>query len=142
MKFVMRILRASALMLLPLNALADNVDCQSCHMAGGTGGAIDLSAIYAEPTKHHKVGIAFPVANDNYRAPQDQAGNIVFFDNNGNGQPDVDELQLFWLGPDALMTCSTCHAEHGTTPAPQLKLPMYLRVSNTKSALCSNCHLQ
>jgi hypothetical protein len=143
MKFVVSLVRAGTLLLvLPLHAIADNVDCRSCHVVGGIGSAVDLSPIYAEPTKHHQVGIAFPVANENYRAPQDQAGDVVFFDKNANGQPDINEVQLFGLGQDARMSCSTCHAEHGTTPAPQLKLPMYLRVDNSRSALCSTCHLQ
>ncbi|MGC2164730.1 MAG: hypothetical protein WA632_01805 [Gallionella sp.] len=131
-----------SLILLPLETLADNVDCRSCHGVTKSAGVVDLSAIYADPAKHHPVGIGFPAMNESFRLPSAQLGEIGFFDRNGNGQPDPEEIQLFGQGTAALMSCSTCHVEHGTTHALQWKLPMYLRVANTDSGLCSTCHVQ
>lgn len=128
--------------MLPLEALADNVDCRSCHGVTQSASVVDLSKIYANPAVHHPVDIGFPAASDSFRAPSAQSGDISFFDHNGNGQPDPEEIQLFGQGSAALMSCSTCHVEHGTTHALQRKLPMYLRVANTDSGLCSTCHVQ
>ncbi len=139
---MLRTCASLSLLILPLGVLAENVDCRSCHGVTSSAGVVDLNAIYADPAKHHPVDIGFPAVLDSYRMPPAQSGEISFFDRNGNGMPDADEIQLFGQGPSAQMTCSTCHAEHGTTHALQQKLPMYLRVTNTGNGLCSTCHVQ
>ncbi|MEJ2694402.1 MAG: cytochrome c3 family protein [Candidatus Thiodiazotropha sp.] len=138
---MLRIYTSLSLLMVPLETLAENVDCRSCHGVEASADVVDLSPIYANPALHHPVEIGFPAMSESLRTPQAQSGDVSFFDRNGNSQPDPEEIQLFGQGVAALMTCSTCHVEHGTTSAPQWKLPMYLRVENTGSGLCSTCHI-
>lgn len=126
------------------NSYAQNVDCRSCHVQGAA--AADFGAIYADPKSHHPVDIVYPgglTANANFNQPNGQNAGTTFFDTNGNGQPDGNEVQLFGATGSATITCATCHKEHGTVPpTPDTSADAYLRVSLTGSALCSICHSQ
>lgn len=119
-------------------------DCLSCHAPGMV--AADFSAIYADPKSHHPVGVRYPLGTDaspNFKLPGGRGAGIMFFDSNGNGQPDSDEIRLFGTNGAAAITCASCHKEHGTTPLPaNAPRDMYLRVTNAGSALCSTCHSQ
>lgn len=137
---LLRTLSSLMLLMMPLEILAEDVDCRSCHGVTKSASIVDLSEIYANPAAHHPVGKGFPLMGDAFRKPMAQQGNIAFYDLNGDGQPGRDEVQLFGSGDAAVMSCSTCHAEHGTTHALQRKLPMYLRVTPANNALCSTCH--
>jgi hypothetical protein len=139
---LLRVFAALTLLTLPLEILAEDVDCRNCHGVTKSASVVDLNMIYANPAAHHPVGKGFPAMDDSFHRPMAQLGDIAFFDRNANGQPDRDEIQLFGSGAAAVISCSTCHAEHGTTHALQRKLPMYLRVANTDSGLCSTCHNQ
>ena len=123
---------------------AQSVDCRSCHAVGM--GAADFSAIYTHAVSHHPTGIVYPLgvtANENFNVPNGQSGGITFFDRNGNGQPDNNEVQLYTVNGAVTVQCSTCHIEHGTAqPSASAKPDVYLRVTNTGSALCSTCHSQ
>jgi hypothetical protein len=125
---------------------AQNVDCRSCHAPGLTSGAADFSAIYTNVASHHPVGIVYPFglsADPNFNQPNGQSGDVAFFDSNGNGQPDSDEIQLFGMNGTATITCSSCHREHGTSPLPaNVPRDAHLRVTNIGSKLCSTCHSQ
>ena len=125
---------------------AQNVDCRSCHAPGAASGVADFSAIYANVASHHPVGINYPVglsADPNFHLPNGQSGDVTFFDRDGNGQPDSDEIQLFGMNSTATITCSSCHREHGTSPLPaNAPRDAYLRVTIVGSALCSTCHSQ
>ena len=119
-------------------------DCLSCHAPGKV--AADFSAIYADPKSHHPVGVRYPSgahAAPGFKLPNGRGAGIAFFDNNGNGQPDGDEIQLFGANGTAAITCASCHREHGTAPSPaNAPVGSYLRVNNTGSALCTTCHSQ
>ena len=125
---------------------AQNFDCLDCHDITGSAGVDDFSMIYAHTKPHHPVGIAYPsgpTANEDFKAPHGQSAGITFFDRNGNGQPDSNEVQLYDVNGEATIECATCHIEHGTTPLPaDAPADVYLRVKNTGSALCSTCHSQ
>jgi hypothetical protein len=127
-------------------ARAQNFACLDCHDITGAAGANDFSMIYAHTKPHHPVGIAYPSgvsAKDDFNAPNGQSAGVTFFDRNGNGQPDSNEVQLYSVSGAATIECATCHIEHGTTPPPANALPdMYLRVTNAGSVLCSTCHNQ
>ena len=117
------------------------VDCRSCHASGGAPDARDFSAIYAKPASHHAVGIKYLAAKPGFNSPNGQVNDIAFFDRNGNGQPDSDEIQMFGKSGVATIECSTCHKEHGDTPPPDVATRNhYLRFDNTGSALCITCH--
>jgi len=130
----------------PGSGHAQNVDCRSCHAPGSTSGAADFGAIYGNVATHHPVGIVYPIglsASPNFKQPNGHSADVMFFDRNGNGQPDSDEIQLFGTNGTATITCSSCHREHGTSPLPaNAPRDTHLRVTNTGSALCSTCHSQ
>lgn len=117
--------------------------CRSCHAPNGAAGAKDFSSIYANPKSHHPVGVLYPIgsdANQKFKLPNRQTTDIAFFDRNGNGQPDSDEIQLFGTNGEVTVECASCHREHGGgMSAPG---DLYLRVDNAGSALCITCHLQ
>ena len=120
---------------------AQNVDCRSCHAPGTAAG--DFSAIYADAVAHHPVDIDYPAASEHFNLPNGQSADVTFFDRNGNGQPDSDEVQLFGANGAATVTCASCHKEHGATPLPApAPCDVHLRVTNAGSALCSTCHSQ
>ncbi|MFZ2542157.1 MAG: hypothetical protein WAW75_10370 [Gallionella sp.] len=123
---------------------AQNVDCRSCHGQGTA--TTDFSAIYTYTVAHHPVGIVYPsdsTASTNFNLPNGQIADVAFFDTNGNGLPDSDEIQLFGANGSATITCSSCHMEHGAVPIlANAPTDAYLRVTLTGSALCSICHNQ
>ena len=123
---------------------APNVDCRSCHTPNSAVGAKDFSPIYANPSSHHPVGVKYPAdsnAKQNFNLPNGQSAGVAFFDRNGNGQPDNDEIQLFSGSGAATVECASCHGEHGKDTAPANTVSnFYLRVNNTGSALCVTCH--
>jgi predicted CXXCH cytochrome family protein len=117
--------------------------CRSCHGPNESSGAKDFSAIYANPKSHHPIGVLYPIgtgADQKFKLPNRQTTNIAFFDTNGNGQPDNDEIQLFGLNGEVTVECASCHKEHGNGAVTSGN--MYLRVDNTGSALCITCHRQ
>jgi hypothetical protein len=121
-------------------------DCRSCHTSNGPAGAHDFSSIYDDPKSHHPVGILYPLglnSDPNYNQPDGRSTNIAFFDKNGDGLPDSDEIRLF--GSNGLFTveCASCHKEHGETPeAGNAPAGFYLRIDNFSSGLCTTCHRQ
>lgn len=124
---------------LAFNANGAYIDCKVCHLdPTPDSGAPDYFEYFAEPKRQHPVGVAYPLApGQDYNLPMALDGDITFFDANGNGIADLDEIQLFGLSRK--IECSSCHREHGTsTPPPQPN--MYLRLSNALDALCRVCH--
>lgn len=123
-----------------------NVDCRTCHSPNGIPGARDFSSIYANPKSHHPVGVSYPLGSNaypNFRVPDGQVKSIAFFDRNGNGRPDADEIQLYGTNIRVTVECASCHKPHedslesGNSPNDP-----YLRIDNARSALCLTCHLQ
>jgi predicted CXXCH cytochrome family protein len=117
--------------------------CRSCHSPDAAAGAKDFTAIYTNPKSHHPVGVKYPIGsskNEKFKLPNRQTTTIAFFDGNGNGQPNSDEIQLFGMNGEVTVECASCHKEHGgAMSAPD---GFYLRVDNTASALCTTCHRQ
>jgi cytochrome c553 len=118
--------------------------CRSCHAPNGAAGAKDFSQIYATPKSHHPVGVSYPIGsstNQKFKLPNRQTTDIAFFDRNGNGQPDSDEIQLFGMNGEVTVECASCHQEHGSLPVSGT-VGLHLRVANIGSALCITCHNQ
>jgi hypothetical protein len=134
--------------------------CRSCHAPNAAAGAKDFSAIYDKPKSHHPVGVEYPrsirlienksgeskpgesKSGTNFKQPNGQVAGVAFFDRNGNGLPDNDEVQLFGADGPVMVECASCHSEHGRLPATGKVSAKgyYLRVDNAKSALCEVCH--
>ncbi len=144
LKNLLLVLSAIELFVAPTWGYAQNIDCRSCHVVSGAAGARDFSHIYGNPSSHHPVGIQYPAglnAKPNFNQPNGQSAGIAFFDSNGNGQPDSDEIQLFGASGVATVECASCHREHGNAPPPaEAAHNRYLRVDNAGSALCVTCH--
>lgn len=123
-----------------------NFDCRSCHAPNGAAGAKDFSSIYSSPASHHPVGVRYPLGSSafpNFNVPNVQGTDIAFFDRNGNGKPDDNEIQLFGTSVTVSVECASCHKAHGGSPAPvNSKANAYLRIDNIASALCMTCHRQ
>jgi hypothetical protein len=123
---------------------AQNVDCRSCHAANGVTGAKDFSLFYANPGSHHPVGVKYPLAaqgGSGYQLPNDQGDVVSFFDRNGNGQPDSNEVMLFDVNGAETVQCASCHIEHGNSPGSGTNRDdFYLRFANVGSAMCITCH--
>ena len=124
---------------------AQSESCRTCHAPNGAQGAKDFSPIYANPKSHHPVGVLYPIgsigsdANQKFKLPNRQTTDIAFFDRNGNGQPDSDEIQLFATNGEVTVECASCHKEHGRSRE-SAPADSYLRVANVGSALCITCH--
>ena len=121
---------------------AQKDDCRFCHAPGKV--AADFSAIYANPRNHHPVGVTYPygsTASPDYNLPNGHGAGIIFFDRNNNNRPDSDEIRLFGVKGAAVISCASCHREHGAAALPaNISGGNYLRLNNTGSALCSTCH--
>ena len=127
-------------------AADQNVDCRTCHSPGGIPGARDFSSIYANPKSHHPVGVNYPLganAYPNFRVPNGYIEGIAFFDRNGNGRPDPDEIQLYGTSVSVTVECASCHRPHeDSLESGYSHNDPYLRFDNGRSALCSTCHRQ
>ncbi len=127
-----------------MSTYAQHDDCRSCHVSNLAPDAKDFSSIYADTSSHHPVDIKYGAsvnAYSDFNQPDRQRGNISFFDSNGNGQPDSDEVQLFDKNGVATIACASCHRPHGNVPSPVgVPINSYLRVDNVSSALCIICH--
>ena len=138
------VLLAAMLGIASLHGYAQNVDCRSCHSPDATPDVDDYSQIYAKPSSHHPVGVKYPAGQDakpGFNLPNAHSNDITFFDKNGNGQPDDDEIQLFGGSSVATIECASCHRGHGDASAPaNTTRNHYLRFDNTGSALCTTCH--
>ena len=128
-----------------MGTYAQHDDCRTCHVANLAPGAKDFSSIYADTSSHHPVDVKYPAGGKNvhpeFNQPDRRRNNISFFDRNGNGQADSDEVQLFEKNGVATLECASCHRPHGNVPAPfGAPANFYLRVDNIGSALCITCH--
>jgi predicted CXXCH cytochrome family protein len=119
------------------NAHGASLDCTLCHLDPAPGStAPDYFEYFGASRKQHPTGVPYPAAdNQEFFRPNSLVDDLTFFDMNGNGIPDIDEIRLFGLG--AKVECSSCHREHGDTPPPP-QPNMYLRVS--AALLCMVCH--
>lgn len=135
-RFSVEALAAMVLFVSP--ATAGYVDCMLCHVdPDPTSGAQDYLEYFVDRERQHPTNTPYPRTNDQYRLTLSQVGDITFFDANGNGVVDPEEIQLF--GTDARVQCSSCHREHGDSPPPP-NPDMYLRIANAGSSLCQICH--
>lgn len=142
MEGFLAVLFAALLATTSIHGGAQHVDCRSCHAPGATSGVRDFTYIYAKPALHHPVGVKYPAdIGDGFNLPDGRGADVTFFDRNGDGQPDGDEIRLFGAGNAATVECATCHQEHGNAATPVNAIRKhYLRTDNVGSALCMTCH--
>lgn len=127
--------------------------CLACHspFAGSTGaGATDFTAfaVGTDLNNDHPVGVPYrdPIVTPgvDYRAADKISKNIRFFDTDGDGRPDADELRFYDSGNGFRVECASCHDPHGV-PAKgggPFFNKTFMRVSNDGSDLCLTCHIK
>ena len=119
-------------------------DCLFCHATGGIKGVRDFSAIYENPKSHHPVGVSYPLgplSREDFNQPNGYSGDTIFFDDDGYGELDNDDIRLFGTGNEVTVECASCHKEHGNSSgSDQRTTDAYLRFANEGSKLCNVCH--
>lgn len=134
----------------PTDPTGSQVGCMVCHSSVGSGtifaDATDFTAmvIGTDLSNDHPVGIQYPTAGAgvDFNALTGTVAGISFFDGNGNGRPDTDEVRVYDTGEGPEVECASCHDPHGvpTGGAGSTHARTFLRVENTASALCLTCH--
>ncbi len=125
-------------------------ECLACHAAGAGvvgAGATDFTAfvIGLDLRNDHPVGIRYPTAaggGTDFKDPPRKEARLAYFDNNGNGRADSNEIRLYNTGEGYEVECASCHDPHGVPSAgPGSDFnPTFLRVANAGSAVCQSCH--
>lgn len=124
-------------------------ECMACHSADAGivlgAGATDFRAflIGTDLRDDHPVGVRYPAAGgSDFRELTATVGNLKFFDGNGNGRPDKEEVRVIDSGNGFQVECTSCHDPHGVPsggPSSQFNAS-FLRVSSSGSAICLSCH--
>ncbi len=151
---------------LKLDKTPGPTSCMACHQPGNAFNAPDFTvfSIQTDLRDDHPIGILFPqdtsAAHVDFNAPTHKSSNglISFFDRDGDGRPDTNEVRLYDTGEGPEVECASCHDPHGIeSGGPGSKFnPSFLRVNNgisdngtpgtsgivsaTGSALCLTCH--
>lgn len=125
--------------------------CLACHSpdAGVVGaGATDfrVAALGTDLRNDHPVGVRYPApgANLDFRDMTTGGATAKFFDTNGNGRLDTNEVRTYPGVGGFNVECATCHDPHGVPTAGRGSpfIPGFLRVANTGSTLCLACHVK
>jgi len=125
-------------------------ECMACHSsdAGAVlgAGSTDFKAflIGTDLRDDHPVGVRYPAIGPNvdFRELTATSGGLKFFDSNGNGRPDKQEVRVIDSGNGHQVECSSCHDPHGV-PSGGAMSPFngsFLRVTGAGSAICLTCH--
>ncbi|MCP5150162.1 MAG: hypothetical protein H6983_10600 [Ectothiorhodospiraceae bacterium] len=127
------------------------VGCMACHsntpFGNSIGGnATDFAAflISKDLTNDHPIGVRFPTApGADFNAPSGVlAGRALFYDGDGDGRPDPEEIRLYDTGEGPEVECASCHDPHGVPSAGpgSQHYRSFLRVDNSRSGVCLTCH--
>ena len=122
--------------------------CIICHTYDPdsplTAGADDfrVALIGTDLTNDHPIGIEYG-SNAEFNPPTATRGTISFFDGNGNGRPDGDEIRMYDTGDGPEIECASCHDPHGVPSGGSGSLlePTFLRTDNAGSKVCLTCHV-
>jgi len=124
-------------------------ECLACHApdAGvvGTGAAdFTVAVIGKDLTDDHPVGIGFPASSPDFVPTTGNWNNANFFDLNGNGRMEKNEIRVYDTGEGYEVECTTCHDPHGVPSAGAGSpfIPTFMRVANNGSNLCITCHIK
>lgn len=126
--------------------------CLACHSSGAGvvlgAGATDFRVfvIGTDLRNDHPVGVRFPAtpADFGFSPPNGAVSTVRFFDRDGDGRLDTNEVRLYDSGEGFSVECASCHDPHGVPSAGTGSTfnPSFLRVSNAASALCLTCHVK
>ncbi|MEO5373092.1 MAG: cytochrome c3 family protein [Alphaproteobacteria bacterium] len=115
--------------------------CLVCHNTDGLATDFTVFAIGTNLTNDHPIGVSFGAA-EGMIAPNMTRGNIKFWDLNGDGIPERNEVRLYDSGNGFKVECASCHDPHGVPSAgnDSENFKSFLRMDNSGSALCQSCH--
>ena len=125
--------------------------------AGSARADFRLFVLGTDLRDDHVVGITFPTTfgpGIDYNEPDVVIpGKWSFFDGNGSGYAEKDEVRLYDSGAGPAVECASCHDPHGipSNGAGTKFNPSFLRINNSgvnadgvigagASALCLTCH--
>ncbi len=129
--------------------------CMSCHSSAevqaGNAAAPDFTVfgLQEDLRDDHPIGILFPyLFGESLRGGVDfwvptarytnQSGNGImeFFDTNGDGYPNTNEVRMYDTGDGPEVECASCHDPHGIPSAGKGSRfnPSFLRVNNLSPA--------
>ncbi|MGK7344229.1 MAG: cytochrome c3 family protein [Candidatus Nitrospinota bacterium M3_3B_026] len=116
----------------------------ACHNPGGPPGAPDFTAfaLTKDLRDDHPVGVNLPNTSlYDFNAPTATDGTLQFFDTDGDGRADPDEVRFYDTGDGYEVECASCHDPHGVDGGGGALIPSFLRVNNNNaSSLCLTCH--
>ena len=119
-------------------------DCLFCHSSNGAAGVKDFNLIYANPGSHHPVGMEYPLGSmsrPDFNQPNSFGDGTLFFDDDGNGEIDDDDVRLFGRGNAVTVECGSCHQEHdNSSMSSRGTSSHYLRIPDGGTTLCLICH--
>jgi hypothetical protein len=125
--------------------------CLACHSSGAGivgAGAVDFSVfvIGTDLSNDHPVGVRFPTVGPgvDFNAPNGIGTSVRWFDFDGDGRRDINEVRLYDSGNGFAVECASCHDPHGVPSGGtgSTFIPSFLRVNNAFSALCLTCHVK
>ncbi len=148
---------------LALGSPDGGIGCLICHgPSGAIGPDFTAFALGTDLTDDHPIGILYP---DEFGPGFDFAepdviitGRLSFFDLNGDGFPNSNDVRLYDTGDGPEVECASCHDPHGVPSGSKGTRfnPSFLRVNNgivdngstgtagivsaEPSALCLTCH--
>ncbi len=141
------------------NSVADQTCTnESCHATkGGTRADFRVFVLGTDLTDDHIIGVRFPTTfgpGVDYNEPDIVIpGRWAFYDTNGNGFAEKNEVRLYDSGDGPEVECASCHDPHGIpSNGPNTPFnPSFLRVNNSgvnadgivgagASRLCLTCH--
>ncbi len=121
-------------------------DCMLCHNSSNPF-APDFASFLIGTDLHddHPVGVSLPnTTKYDFNEPTGIRGNLKFYDTNGNGRADSNELRFYNTGDGFEVECASCHNPHGTPVSGSGRgalIPTFMRVSD-QSVLCLTCHIK
>lgn len=129
----------------------DGKGCMACHSPGQVSAAVDFTPalVGTDLTNDHPVGINFPAAvgpGTDWKAPITTTNAAMvewkFFDDDGDGYLDKNEIRMYTSAASAKVECASCHDPHGVPSggAGSVFNATFLRKSNTNSGVCMTCH--
>ncbi|ROR32426.1 cytochrome c3 family protein [Inmirania thermothiophila] len=117
--------------------------CKECHYGGNAFGLPDFTAFVIGTSlgNDHPVGVRYPDPGVYDFAPGMVAqGGLRFFDKDGDGRADPDEIRLYDNGSGPRVECASCHDPHGVDGGGGALIPSFLRVPSDGSQICLTCH--
>ncbi len=125
-----------------------DVGCMVCHRRGSPfppAGDFAAFVIGTDLTNDHPIGVNMPNgAGVDFNAPTGVSTGMAFFDDNGDGRANTDEIRLYDTGDGPEVECASCHDPHGVPSggAGSLFIRSFLRVDNAQSNVCLTCHVK